>query len=144
MDFHTDLKAILKPLADYIDNYKWIASDLELNTSVLDKLPINHDADYFVLSAKEIRAILDNWVQVIWGVFIAVPKDVIISINDDNLPYVETNPLIWKNGNLQHPYAEIEIICVDSGYTIVKFTNQHLSNQFKSYFTEAFELEEFL
>ena len=97
----------------------------------------------FVLNGEELRVILDNWVQVIWGVFIAIPKDAVVSINDDSLPYVEANPLIWKNGNLQHPDGEIEIICVDSGYTIVKFTRKDLSDKFKSYFDEAIELEKF-
>jgi hypothetical protein len=143
MSFHTDLGVILKPIEECIDNYKWIASDLELNTSVLHKLPINHDEDFFVLSSEDLNVILDNWVQVIWGVFIGVPKNAVVTIDDDNLPYVDRNPLIWKNGNLQHPDAKVEIICVDSGYTIVKFTEKKLSDKFKSYFNEAIELEKF-
>jgi hypothetical protein len=66
-----------------------------------------------------------------------------VKLNVNDLPYAEGNAMIWKNGNLQHPDAEIEIVCFDSGYTIVKFTRQDLSDKFKAYFDEAIELEKF-
>ncbi len=66
-----------------------------------------------------------------------------IQLDENNLPYAEGNNLIWKNGNLQYQGAEIEVICVDSGYTIVKFTKEDLSEKFKAYFEEAIELEKF-
>jgi hypothetical protein len=51
--------------------------------------------------------------------------------------------MVWKNGNIQHPNAALEIVCFDSGYTIVKFRDEKLSDKFKAYFDEAIELEKF-
>ncbi|MEO7214796.1 hypothetical protein [Mucilaginibacter sp.] len=76
--------------------------------------------------------------------FIAIPYNIEITIDENAIPLAEGNELIWKNGNLQYPDAAIEIICFDSGYTIVKFTDERLSAKFKAYFgDEAIELEKF-
>jgi hypothetical protein len=66
-----------------------------------------------------------------------------VDVDEEHLPYAESNDIIWKNENIQHPNAQIEIVCFDSGYTIVKFRDEHLSNKFKAYFDEAMELEKF-
>jgi hypothetical protein len=47
------------------------------------------------------------------------------------------------NTDIQHEDAQIEIVCFDSGYTIVKLRDQYLSNKFKNYFTEAVKLDTF-
>ena len=54
------------------------------------------------------------------------------------------NGLIWEDGNFQYPSSEIEIICFDSGYTIIKLAKKELSDKFKKYFgNDAIELEKF-
>lgn len=142
MDFHTDLGAILKPLDEYIEGYNWILSDID-GCGDLKELPIDYEHDYFLLSPNEFRKILNKRFQFYWGSIIGVPIHLAIKIDEDNLPYAEGNDLIWRNNNMQYPDAEIEIDCVDSGYTIVKFSKQELSNKFKTYFEEAIELEKF-
>jgi hypothetical protein len=94
------------------------------------------------LPPDEFRKILADRFQFWWGVILAVPKSMNIELNDD-LPYVEGNPHIFKNGHMQHPGAEIEIDCFDSGYTIVKFSNETLSDIFKAYFDEALTIDKF-
>jgi hypothetical protein len=53
LKFHTNLKVLLEPIQDEISNLKWLISDLELNTDQLKYLPINHDKDWFLISAEE-------------------------------------------------------------------------------------------
>lgn len=131
MHYHTDLSITLKPLCDYIDNYNWILSDIEGGDWT--ELPIDYEHDYFILSPDEFRRILNNDVQFYWGVILAVPISVEIKIDENNLPYAEGNKYIWENGHIQYPDAEFEIVCVDSSYTIVKFSNQNMSNKFIEY-----------
>jgi hypothetical protein len=142
ISYHTNLDEILRPFLEHINNYNWILSDIEGGDWT--GLPIDYEHDYFVLSPNEFQRILNNYVQFYWGIIIGVPISVEIMINENNLPYAEGNRVIWENGNLQCPNAEIEIICFDSSYTIIKFTNEYLSNKFKDYFeADAIPLQKF-
>ena len=139
--FHTNLSETLKPILENIENYNWFLCDLDF---MADKsLPINFDEDYFKLNNEEFLKIVNSETQIIWGVISAVPKNIEIEIDENNLPFVEGNELIWKNDNFQVKNSEIEIIAFDSSYTIVKFINHILSEKFKAYFDDAIELEKF-
>lgn len=143
---HTYLNELLVPILEDLERFNWLITDLEYNTSGLfegQKLPINHEDDYFLLSENELHQLLDARVQIYWAVILGIPSFTKPLVDEQNLPFAEGNPLIWKNGNIQHPNAEIEIVCYDSGYTIVKFRDLYLSEKFKSYFTEAIDLERF-
>jgi hypothetical protein len=141
--YHTQLSELTKPLQPYLKNYKWLFSDLDFNADKLPHLPINFDQDYFILSAADFEKIADEDVQIIWGALLAIPNERKIDVNEQQLPYVEGNDTIWRNGNIQLETAEIEIDCLDSSYTIVKFKLEEMSKAFKDYFTEAIELEKF-
>lgn len=139
--FHTFLDEILKPISEDLENFNWFLCDLDYISD--STLPINFDEDYFILNNKEFQKIVDSQIQIIWGVISAVPKNIDIEINKNDLPFVEGNDLVWKNGNFQVKNSEIEIIAFDSSYTIVKFTNKSLSEKFINYFDEAIQLEKF-
>jgi hypothetical protein len=135
MPYHTYLNVILEPFNEQIDNYNWILTELEYN-STIEGLPVDMDTDYFILSPADFKILLERNVQIWWGVISAVPISYEITLDTDNLPYAEGNDRIWRNGNLQYSNAEIEIICFDSSYTIVKFTKEYLSSRFKNFFGE--------
>jgi hypothetical protein len=143
MEFHTHLNEVLKPIMDDIKDWSWLISDLDYFPDTVTNLPVDFEHDYFILSAKEFQTLIDADPQIIWGVVLGIPNTSTIKVDEGNLPFAEFNELIWKNGNIQHPDAVIEIVCFDSGYTIVKFKDQHLSDKFKAYFDEAIELEKF-
>ncbi|RWY47896.1 hypothetical protein [Mucilaginibacter gilvus] len=142
MQYHTDLSVILNPIHDYVADFNWLFSDLDFMSG--EVTPFNFEDEYFLLTGEEMLQILTKHIQFVWGVIIAIPYNVEITIDENAIPFAEGNELIWKNGNLQHPDAAIEIICFDSGYTIVKFTDERLSAKFKAYFgDEAIELGKF-
>ena len=141
---HTDLNGLLKPIYDQINKYNWLLSDLEFNGSDnFAELPVNYEEDYFILSPPEFKRLVDTDIQTIWGVILGIPTGKDINIDENKLPYADGNGVIWEEGNIQHPNAEIEIVCYDSSYTIVKFTDNLLSNKFKAYFDEAIDLKKF-
>jgi len=143
LKFHTNLKVLLMPIENEINDLKWLISDLEINTSEMEKLPINHEKDWFLISATEMNIIRDTDTQIIWGAFSGIPNNQKIEPNQIDLPFAEGNEQIWKNGNLQVVNSKIEIIAWDSSYTIVKFTDDEMSDKFKKYFQEAIELEKY-
>lgn len=143
LKFHTNLDVLLKPIEDDIHHLKWLVTDLEINTSELQSLPINHDKDWFLISAEEMNRLRNSDSQIVWGVFSGLEKNIDINPDEMDLPLAEESEVIWKAGNLQTPFTKIEIIAYDSSYTIVKFADADLSEKFKSYFNEAIELEKY-
>nr|WP_199083151.1 hypothetical protein [Pedobacter sp. ASV19] len=144
IEFHTHLKIILSPIIDDVKDLNWLISELEYHNTIPTKnLPVDYEHNYFILSPEQFKALVTADVQIIWGVILGIPNTHAIDVDQNNSPFVEFNDLIWKNGNIQHPEAIIEIICFDSGYTIVKFRDQGLSAKFKDYFDEAVELESY-
>ena len=112
---HTLLSELTLPLQPYLQNYKWLFSDLNFITDRMQDLPISFDRDYFILTAEDFQKIADEEVQIIWGTLLAIPRDEDIHIDEQKLPFVEGNDNIWRNGNIQLDNAEIEIDCFDSG-----------------------------
>ncbi len=139
--FHTNLKEILKPILMDLENYNWFICDLDFIAN--ESLPINFDKDYFILTNLEFQRIVNSETQITCGVISAVPKDLKLLINENDLPFIEGNDLVWENGKFQISNSEIEITAFDSSYTIVKFKNQTLSDKFKQYFDEAIDLEKY-
>jgi len=141
---HTHLEELLIPILEDLEGFSWLLTDLDFNSSEInERLPINFDHDYFLLSENEFNNLLNANLQIWWGVILGFPKSIAVTIDVDNLPLAEGTELIWKNGHMRHPDALIEIVCFDSGYTIIKFKDRYLSDKFKSYFTEAIALEKF-
>jgi hypothetical protein len=82
-------------------------------------------------------------IQIVWGSLIAIPENIKLTIDENNLPFVEGNDDIWLNDKFQIKESKIEIYCWDSSLTITKFKDKNLSDRFKGYFDEAIELEKY-
>lgn len=143
LKFHTNLDILLKPIENDIKDLKWLISDLEINTTEMEKLPINHENEWFLISAFEMNIIRETDTQIVWGVFSGINNDIEVKLDQIVLPFAEGNEAIWKNGNLQLKNSKVEIIAWDSSYTIIKFTDKEMSAKFKEYFKEAIELENY-
>jgi len=143
MEFHTHLNILLNPILDDIAEFNWLISNFEYHPDYAKDLPVNHDEEYFILSSVNFKKMIHADPQIIWAVILGIPQGKSIEIDEDNLPYADGSAIVWKNGNLQHPNAVMEIICFDSSYTIVKFKDEKLSTKFKAYFNEAIGLEKF-
>ena len=137
------MNVLLEPIKDDIKDLKWLISDLDINTSEMEKLPINHEKDGFLISSQEMKTICETDTQIVSGAFSGIDKNAELKIDRIELPYADGNADIWKNGNLQVENSKIEIIAWDSSYTIVKFTERKVSDKFKEYFDEAIELENY-
>ena len=141
--FHTNLNVLLRPIENDIQRFNWLINDLEINSSELENLPITQERDWFFITSEQMEELRISDTQILWGAFSAIDNKINLDINEDMLPYAENVSEIWNNGNLQVKESEIEIIAWDSSFTIVKFTDEILSNKFSDYFDEAIELEKY-
>ena len=141
LEFHTNLTELLHPIFEDLKNCNWVLSDLDFIAH--EEISIEFGEDYYILNEKEFEKLAKARVQIIWGVISGIPKNETIELNKNNLPYVDGNDDVWKDGNFQLPNSLIEIIAFDSSYTIIKFKNSNLSEKFKKYFDEAIQLEDY-
>lgn len=141
VQFHTNLKEVLKPIWGDLIHYRWVLADLDFISD--QPLPINFDKDFFDLDHQEFEQIYQSNTQIIWGIISAVPNHIetdtslisTLSVEDIN---------VWKSNHFLIQEGILEIIAFDSGYTLVKFKDEKLSNTFKEYFQEqAIDLDQF-
>lgn len=139
--FHTNLYEILKPIWRDLINHDWVLADLDFMSN--DQVPINFERDYFILNREEFDVIYKSRTQIIWGIISAVPKNIQSDLNlISNLSAEDER--VWKANQYLIKESYLEIAAFDSGYTIIKFKDEKLSNKFKKYFREqAVDLQAF-
>lgn len=140
--FHTNLYEVLQPIWENLIDYDWVLTDLDFIQNVW-KVPINFDKDYFVLNHDEFKQLYKSKAQIIWGVISAIPKNALLDVTYiSNISAEHEN--VWKPYQFLIEESFLEIIAFDSGYTILKFKDEKLSNIFKEYFQEqAIDLQKF-
>lgn len=139
--FHTNLQEILKPIWNNLTEYDWVLTDLDYMSD--KELPINFNHDYFILNQEQFKLLYQSDAQIIWGIISAVPKNSELNTNlISSLSAEDKN--VWICDQFMINESIVEIVAFDSGYTIVKFKDEKLSNTFKDYFQkEAIDLQEF-
>jgi len=139
--FHTLLHEILKPIWQDLADYDWILTDLDFMSD--EKIPIDFDHDYFVLNSQQFEEVYQSDTQIIWGIISAVPKNTALDLKIISRLSAEDENA-WKPDQFLIQQSIVEIIALDSSYTIAKFKDEKLSEKFKEYFKkEAIELEKF-
>ena len=141
--YPTDLGRILLPIFEELIDFNWLVSDIEITFMENLDLPMNYEKACFILPKEEFIKILNSDLQVIWGVFIAIPTKFDIKTGETEIPYSEGKDEIWEENQFQHTNAQIEIICFDGSYTIIKFRDKPLSYKFIASCPEAISLGKF-
>jgi hypothetical protein len=137
--YQTDLEEILKPIWNDLLNYRWIITDVDFITD--SQIPLNFENEFFFLDRNEFEKIMKSDTQIIWGIISAVKNDYKTDPNNILNLSCESNE-VWEENVFLIPDSIVEIVAFDSGYTILKFKEEKLSEQFKNYFEEdAIELK---
>ena len=139
--FHTNLQEVLKPIWKDLAFHHWILTDLDFMSD--DRIHINFDHDFFILNHQQFETIYKSNTQIIWGIIAAVPHP--IDVNSLQVSQLSAeDPKVWKSNHFLIADSILEIIAVDSGYTIIKFKDGALSEKFKNYFQDqAVDLQTF-
>ena len=59
-------------------------------------------------------------------------------------PYADGNGALWApEVTIQHPLAEVEIVCWDSSCTMLLSRDEDLARRFQAFFPEAVDLNEY-
>lgn len=156
IQYYTYLGSIFEAIQNRQFDYNWLLTDLELNWMPDDFLsyfedyeikkgPWDRDNKYWVSGNQLTCLIKINKIQFIWGVISGFKKTEEIDIkNLSVIPFADGNPGFWKLGaTVQHPKADIEIVCWDSGLTLLISKDQSIVKSFMDFFKDARDLDEF-
>ncbi|BAP32726.1 uncharacterized protein CHSO_3689 [Chryseobacterium sp. StRB126] len=139
--FHTNLHEILKPIWNDLTSYNWNISDLYFLSD--SDIPISFEQDFFILDHQQFEQIYNSRTQIIWGIMAAIPGNTEPDVTLISTLYADDSR-VWEPNHIFVRESMLEITAFDSGYTIVKFKDQDLSDKFKDYFQEqAIELQKF-
>jgi hypothetical protein len=164
MPFYTDIKRVFEALGGRQTEFNWLITNLEysayrfweledegLPTSkfpdpkVYDEMLDQLDQEVIWLSGEQLTKLVNSIdIQFIWAVLSGFRKEVDIDIqNLGVIPYADGNPGFWTaNPTIQHPLAEVEIVCWDSTLSLMLSKNYDLINKFRSCFTDSMDLLE--
>ncbi len=140
MKYFTDMRVIFDALDGKQKNYNWLVSDIELN---LYPDASWYDEPFIWISGSELTDfVYKNQLQYRWAVFSGFKENIRIDANNlTNLPFAEGNSGFWRDEpKIQHPLAELEIVCWDSSLTLFLSKDPGLARKFGSYFKEAQDL----
>lgn len=155
IQFYTYLGPIFEAIQNRQYEYNWLLTDLDLNwipDDFLDycdqckihKVLWNRNNVYWLTGEQLTNLITKYKIQFIWGVLSGFKNTEVIDIqNLSVLPIAET-PELWKPGvTVQHSKAEVEIVCWDSGLTILISKDQSIIKNFMGFFEDAKDLDDY-
>ena len=143
MPWHTDIKLIFDALEGRQREFNWLITEHECYCWQLEKDIFSENI--VLLSGDELTDIVtNNDIQFVWGILSAFDKSTDIDIN--NLSIIPTFNGKWKyvgdDVHTQHPLAIVEIVCVDSSYTIFLSKDKDLSDKLLKYYSDAQDLHQ--
>ncbi len=148
MPSHTDLQAVFHAFGGRQKEFNWLLTDIvAYSVPILSSLGETSQSSLW-LTGTELTQLLteaERSIQFIWGVLSGFRPEVDIKNQPISVyPFADGNPALWQPGvQIQHPLAEVEIVCWDSGYTLLLSRDQDLTARFRAYFPEAVDLDEY-
>ena len=135
--YYTFMLQILTDLKLDNSDYLWLITDIDAYPRKKEYEDMLRNNNYLLLSTSELVNMLKNEdFQWVWAVFSAIPshyhREDILKFE---LPYIENftegqyDPYEDKP-RLQHPYAELEILCSESGIALIS-NDDKLIDHFK-------------
>ncbi|MEN1678997.1 MAG: hypothetical protein AAGJ46_05360 [Planctomycetota bacterium] len=137
--WYTDLYPFFSQIPGAIGGYDWLWTDVELNCAL--PLPESADGSYW-LSGEELWRFVQSRPQFIWSVLSAIPREKRAEAEAcDAWPYADGNGSLWLGSPTpQHPYADFEIVCWDSGATLLINGDEQFSKAFRQAYPGAADL----
>lgn len=147
MPSYTDMVEVFAAISQRQREFNWLLTECEgwpkhAKAKVQPFAEI--DAQWF--SGEQLTSqVNQSETQFLWAVFSGFPLHV--AIDTENLatrPFADGNRDFWSDApQIQHPLAEIEIVCWDSSATILLSRDPTIGISFRKYFPEAVDLDEY-
>jgi hypothetical protein len=148
MPFHTDLRLVFEAFGGRAREFNWLLTDIELNVYPpgLAYSGVGDRNTARWRSGSELSDIVTTQeIRFVWGVLSGFRPGVTIDPAAlDVHPFADGNRSFWAPGaRIQHPLADVEIVCWDAGATVLLSHDDDLTRRFRSFFPEAVDLDEY-
>jgi hypothetical protein len=147
MPFYTDLRMVFRAIEGRQQDFNWLITNLDfLGHNVdYDRPPPFSDDLVHWMSGETLTRIVDDYdMQFVWAVLSGFPPA--IELDPQSLevePFANGNRSLWSaNPQIQHPQAEIEVVCWDSSATLLLCHDRSIGDGFRRFFPEAVDLSE--
>ncbi len=140
------MRTVFRALGDRQRQFDWLLTDYDLNTYP-PELPYtdgHRPARWF--SGDQLTALVAaNDIQFMWGVFSGFRPGIVVDAAEPELyPYADGNAALWSaEVTIQHPLADVEIVCWDSSCTMLLSRDDDLAYRFRAFFPEAVDLNDY-
>jgi hypothetical protein len=147
MPFFTDLRLVFRAIGDRQREFDWLVTDLDYGwLGVHDDRPppFVGPGPHWLTGAELTRRVAEYDMQFVWAVLSGFRPDTALDVGRLAVePYADGNPGFWvEEPRIQHPLAEVEIVCWDSTSTLLLCRDRSIGECFRRYFPEAVDLPE--
>jgi len=146
MPYYTDLRLVFRAIVDRQHEFNWLVTDLDYGWLGVhedgEQPPFIGRGPHWRTGAELSRLVAEHDMQFVWAVLSGFPLSVPLDL--DRLavvPYADGNAGFWVDEpSIQHPLAEIEIVCWDSTSTLLLCRDRPIGESSRGYFPEAVDL----
>ena len=148
MRYHTDLRVVFRAIDNRQRDFNWLISDVErswLEARDGRPEPLTGRGPYWLTGTELTKLVADYDMQFIWAVLSGFPPDMPPTLAQQRpVPYADDNTGFWvAHPTIQHPLAELEIVCWDGSCTLLLCRDESIGEQFRRYFSQAVDLAEY-
>lgn len=146
MPYFTDLRLVFRAIGDRQREFNWLITDLDYGwlgpQEDDEQLPFAGAGPHWQTGEELTRLVAHREMQFVWAVLSGFPLDVSLDLDRlEVVPYADGNQGFWVDQpRIQHPMAEIEIVCWDSTSTLLLCRDRSIGESFRRYFPEAVDL----
>lgn len=134
MPHHTEIAKVFEAFGGLQRQYNWLLTGDE--RFYAKGRPTWIGGDEFTRVVEETKPVYD------WGVLSGFEPDIEIDLAADPMPYADGNRELWlPYPKPQHSQATVEIVCFDSSLTLLLSREPELTARFRSFFTDALDLD---
>lgn len=149
MPYFTDLRLVFRAIGNRQSKFNWLITDLEYGWLGVhedgEPVPFVGSGPHWLTGEELTRLVADNEMQFVWAVLSGFPPGESLDLTRlEVVPYADGNPGFWVDEpRIQHPLAEVEIVCWDSTSTLLLCRDRSVGESFRRYFPEAVDLAEY-
>ncbi len=146
MPYFTDLRLLFQALNNRQLEFNWLITDLTCNFYPPELQPALYVPGNLWFSGEELTRLVQQYeIQFEWGVLSGFPAHVVLDLDGLEVePYADGNGALWSaEARIQHPLAEVEIICWDSSAVLFRSQDMDLITRFQAFFPDAVDLDRY-
>ena len=148
MPYFTDLRLVFEAICGRQREFNWLITDLDygwLNPEENEPPPFAGPGPHW-RTGEELTSLIEQYeLQFVWAVLSGFQPGTPLDLEHLTvIPGADGNPGFWvAHPQIQHPLAEVEIVCWDATSTLLLCRDRSIGVSFRQFLPEAVDLDEY-